>query len=119
MSNEAIIIRVTNKYWGGEEMLFKIKQSTKMSKVFRHYEKANGIKKGSSFYMFGDRRVSETDSAQSLHIEDNSQIDCCLSSTFTEPETFPKSTVAEEPFPLAVASIDVDQSKESKSPETV
>jgi len=87
MSNEAIIIRVTNKYWGGEEMLFKIKQSTKMSKVFRHYEKANGIKKGSSFYMFGDRRVSETDSAQSLHIEDNSQIDCCLSSTFTEPET--------------------------------
>ena len=88
MSNKAIIIRVTNKYWGGEEMRFKIKQSTKMSKVFRHYEKANGIKKGSSFYMFGDRRVSETDSAQSLHIEDNSQIDCCLSSTFTElPET--------------------------------
>jgi len=51
-----------------------------MSKLFRHYEKTNGIKKGSSCYftVVDGKRVYETDSAQSLNIEDDSQIDCIL-----------------------------------------
>ena len=39
--------------------------------------------------------------------------------TLIDPEFEPKSTEADSPAPVAVASIEVDQSKASKEPETV
>ena len=39
--------------------------------------------------------------------------------TLIDPEFVPKSTEADSPSPVAVASIEVDQSKESNAPETV
>jgi len=62
-------------------------KSTKMINLFKVYEKANGIKKGSSHYITVNdgRRILETDSAQSLNIEDNSQIICYLDPINQEP----------------------------------
>ena len=81
MSDEVLTIKVINKYstgWVGSVVMFKIKKSTKMIKVIRAYEQRQGVEKCSLHFIFDGKRISETDTAESIRIENDGQIDCCL-----------------------------------------
>lgn len=78
-NNESITIRVVNKYLLPLEEVtsFKIKTTTKLKKVFDVY-KARNI--GRIFHFtFNGERISDNDTAQTINIGDDGQIECCLS----------------------------------------
>ena len=62
----------------GEETMFKIKKSTKMSKVFKAYASRKGVEEGSLRFLLDGERISETDTPKMLELEDEDQIDCVL-----------------------------------------
>jgi len=76
-SDEKIIIRVKTSL--GEEMRFKIKKSIKLRKVFKasaRYCNPTYIEISSLKFFFNDKRILETDTAQSLQLKEDDQIDC-------------------------------------------
>jgi small ubiquitin-related modifier len=75
-SNEPITIRVKDQT--GEETMFKIKKSTKMSKVFSAYAQRKGVEQASLRFLLDGERISETDTPKMLELEDEDQIDCVL-----------------------------------------
>ena len=75
-TNEPITIRVKDQT--GEETMFKIKKSTKMSKVFTAYAQRKGVDQGSLRFLLDGERISETDTPKMLELEDEDQIDCVL-----------------------------------------
>ena len=58
--------------------MFKIKKSTKMSKVFKAYASRKGVEEGSLRFLLDGERISETDTPKMLELEDEDQIDCVL-----------------------------------------
>eukprot|EP00039_Didymoeca_costata_P018317 m.333028 g.333028 ORF g.333028 m.333028 type:complete len:102 (-) comp17048_c0_seq1:136-441(-) len=57
------------------EVHFKIKRSTKMSKLIEAYCKRQGLQSGSIRFLFDGQQVGPDDSPESLDMEDNDCID--------------------------------------------
>jgi small ubiquitin-related modifier len=75
-ANEPITIRVKDQT--GEETMFKIKKSTKMSKVFSAYAQRKGVEEKSLRFLLDGERILETATPKMLELEDEDQIDCVL-----------------------------------------
>ncbi|KAL3771302.1 LOW QUALITY PROTEIN: hypothetical protein ACHAW5_004511 [Stephanodiscus triporus] len=109
-SNEPITIRVKDQT--GEETMFKIKKSTKMSKVFSAYAQRKGVEQASLRFLLDGERISETDTPKMLELEDEDQIDCVLAQVGgagdgeddneTKPESAPGGGGGNEPITIRV-----------------
>ena len=75
-NNETITIQVKDQT--GEQTLFKIKRTTKMSKVFSAYAQRKGVELASLRFLLDGERISETDTPKMLELDDEDQIDCVL-----------------------------------------
>ena len=74
-NKQIIMIRVKDQT--GEETMFKMYNSTKMSKVFRGYEKNKVVvEKASLCFLFKGKIILEMDTPKMLKLNDNDQIDC-------------------------------------------
>mmetsp|Transcript_23505 Transcript_23505/g.52090 ORF Transcript_23505/g.52090 Transcript_23505/m.52090 type:complete len:108 (-) Transcript_23505:311-634(-) len=76
---EPITIRVRDQT--GEETYFKIKKTTKMSKVFATYAQRKGVEASSLRFLLDGERISEDSTPRSLELDDQDQIDCMLEQT--------------------------------------
>ncbi|EED93352.1 predicted protein, partial [Thalassiosira pseudonana CCMP1335] len=65
----------------GEETFFKIKRSTKMSKVFATYAGRKGVQEGSIRFLLDGERIPGDATPKTLELEDQDQIDCMLEQT--------------------------------------
>ena len=74
--NEPITIRVKDQT--GEETMFKIKKSTKMSKVFGAYASRKGVEPASLRFLLDGERIGPDETPKMLELEDEDQIDCVL-----------------------------------------
>ena len=73
------IIMICVKDQTGEETMFKMYNSTKMSKVVRAYEKNKVVEKASLCFLFKGKIILEMDTPKMLKLNDNDQqIDCIL-----------------------------------------
>ena len=75
-TNEPITIRVKDQT--GEETMFKIKKSTKMSKVFNAYAQRKGVEPASLRFLLDGERIGPDETPKMLELEDEDQIDCVL-----------------------------------------
>mmetsp|Transcript_16727 Transcript_16727/g.25445 ORF Transcript_16727/g.25445 Transcript_16727/m.25445 type:complete len:215 (+) Transcript_16727:169-813(+) len=75
-SNEPITIRVKDQT--GEETMFKIKKSTRMSKVFNAYAARKGVESASLRFLLDGERIGPDETPKMLELEDEDQIDCVL-----------------------------------------
>jgi len=75
-SNEPITIRVRDQT--GEETFFKIKKTTKMSKVFLTYANRKGVQLGSLRFLLDGERIEPDQTPKMLELDDQDQIDCML-----------------------------------------
>jgi small ubiquitin-related modifier len=69
-----ITIRV--KEQAGEETYFKVKRSTKMSKVFDAFALRKGVQRKALRFLLDGERVLDDQTPESLDLEENDQIDC-------------------------------------------
>ena len=76
VSAEAITIRVKDQ--AGEETFFKVKNTTKMSKVFAAYAQRKGVQQTSLRFLLDGERINDDDTPKTLELEDQDQIDCLL-----------------------------------------
>lgn len=60
----------------GEEIFFKIKMTTSMGKVFDVYAARKGIQAESLRFMLDGGEMLPSDTAWSLELDDQDQIDC-------------------------------------------
>ena len=81
-NEEHLLIRVKNN--NGEETRFQIMKDSKMKQVFKVYAAKyyKSAEISSLRFCFNDKLISETDTWQSLQLEDGSQIDCYTNSEF-------------------------------------
>jgi small ubiquitin-related modifier len=73
-NKQIIMTRVKDQT--GDETMFKMYNSTKMSKVFRAYEKNKVVEKASLCFLFKGKIILEMDTPKMLKLNDNDQIDC-------------------------------------------
>ena len=73
-NKQIIMIRVKDQT--GEETIFKMYNSTKMSKVFRAYEENKVVEKASLCFLFKGQIILEMDTPKMLKLKDNDLIDC-------------------------------------------
>ena len=62
----------------GEETVFKIKTTTKMSKVFDAYAKRKGLDRTAIRFVLDGENVADFQTPKMLELEDQDQIDCLL-----------------------------------------
>jgi small ubiquitin-related modifier len=72
----AITLRV--KEGSGEETAFKVKKSTKMSKIFDTFASRKGLSVNMIRFMYDGKRVKAEDTPKMLEMEDDDQIDVVL-----------------------------------------
>ncbi|KAK7452722.1 SUMO protein smt3 [Stygiomarasmius scandens] len=72
-ANAPINVKVVSST--GDEVFFKIKRSTKLSKLQGAYAAKVGKDVGSIRFLYDGSRISETDTPASLDMEDNDTID--------------------------------------------
>jgi small ubiquitin-related modifier len=77
--SEPITIRVRDQT--GEETFFKIKKSTKMSKVFETYAQRKGVQSSSLRFLLDGERINGDNTPKMLELDDQDQIDCMLEQT--------------------------------------
>jgi len=75
-TTEPITIRVRDQT--GEETFFKIKKTTKMSKVFLTYANRKGVQLGSLRFLLDGERIEPDQTPKMLELDDQDQIDCML-----------------------------------------
>lgn len=73
---KSIILRVKDQV--GEEMIFKVKKETKMSKIFVAYSNRKGIALDQLRFMIDGERIADENTPKTLELEDNDQIDVVL-----------------------------------------
>jgi len=73
---EPITIRVRDQT--GEETFFKIKKTTKMSKVFETYASRKGVQSQSLRFLLDGERIEPFSTPADLDLDDQDQIDCML-----------------------------------------
>lgn len=71
-----ISLRVQDQQGG--QVHFKVKFSTPMRKIFDMYAQKRGVAVDVLRFMLDGRRIRPEDTAASLDLEDNDQIDCLL-----------------------------------------
>ena len=62
----------------GEETFFKIKKTTKMSKVFETYAQRKGVQSASLRFLLDGERIEPDQTPKMLELDDQDQIDCML-----------------------------------------
>jgi len=62
----------------GEETFFKIKKTTKMSKVFQTYANRKGVQLSSLRFLLDGERIEPEQTPKMLELDDQDQIDCML-----------------------------------------
>ncbi|KAL3798993.1 hypothetical protein HJC23_005132 [Cyclotella cryptica] len=62
----------------GEELFFKVKRNTKMSKIFNAYATRKGVQSSAIRFLLDGERVRPDDTPKMLELEDQDQIDCVL-----------------------------------------
>ncbi len=62
----------------GEEMFFKVKKGTAMTKIFDAYATRRGVAKNTLRFMLDEKRLKDTDTPKMLEMEDDDQIDVFL-----------------------------------------
>ncbi len=62
----------------GEETFFKIKKTTKMSKVFQTYANRKGVQLTSLRFLLDGERIEPDQTPKMLELDDQDQIDCML-----------------------------------------
>mmetsp|Transcript_32900 Transcript_32900/g.48673 ORF Transcript_32900/g.48673 Transcript_32900/m.48673 type:complete len:94 (+) Transcript_32900:88-369(+) len=77
--SEPITIRVRDQT--GEETFFKIRKTTKMSKVFDTYAQRKGVQATSLRFMVDGERIDDNQTPKTLELDDQDQIDCMLEQT--------------------------------------
>jgi small ubiquitin-related modifier len=65
----------------GEETFFKIKKTTKMSKVFETYAQRKGVQSTSLRFLLDGERIDKDSTPKMLELDDQDQIDCMLEQT--------------------------------------
>ena len=65
-------------YQTGEETVFKIKKTTKMTKVFSAYAQRKGVESNSLRFLLDGERIADDQTPKTLELEDQDQIDCVL-----------------------------------------
>jgi small ubiquitin-related modifier len=65
----------------GEETFFKIKKTTKMSKVFETYAQRKGVQAASLRFLLDGERILDDQTPKMLELDDQDQIDCMLEQT--------------------------------------
>lgn len=60
---------------GGEEVVFKVKKDTKMSKIFSAYASQKGIDPATMRFTFDGKRLAADETPKMLEMEDGDQID--------------------------------------------
>ncbi len=73
---ETITVRVKDNT--GEEMFFKVKKTTKMSKIMDAYAQRRGVATNSLRFMLDGDRIQGDATPKMLELEDNDQIDVML-----------------------------------------
>lgn len=75
-ASEQITLRVRDQT--GEETVFKIKKTTKMSKVFSAYAQRKGVDSNSLRFLLDGERITDDQTPKTLELENDDQIDCVL-----------------------------------------
>ena len=75
-NEQQVTIRVKDS--SGEEMFFKVKKETKMSKIFDAYANRKGVGQNSLRFMLDGVRIKPDETPKMLELEDNDQIDALL-----------------------------------------
>jgi small ubiquitin-related modifier len=70
---EAITIKVKGQ--DNEEMMFKVKKTTKMSKIFEAYASRKGVARTSLRFTFDGQRLQDDTTPKFLEMEDQDQIE--------------------------------------------
>ena len=73
---ETITIKVRDQT--GDEMFFKVKKTTKMSKIFDAYAQRRGIATSSIRFALDGQRIQPDSTPKMLELEENDQIDVML-----------------------------------------
>lgn len=73
---QQVTVRVKDS--SGEEMFFKVKRETKMSKIFDAYANRKGVGQNSLRFMLDGVRIKPDETPKMLELEDNDQIDALL-----------------------------------------
>merc|ERR1712037_686782 len=79
VADSTLTIRVKDQ--SGEETFFKVKSTTKMTKVFSAFAKRKGVDITAMRFIYDGRRVGIDDTPDSLDMEDQDQVDCFLEQT--------------------------------------
>ncbi|KAF9555694.1 ubiquitin-like protein [Agrocybe pediades] len=82
-SNNTINIKVVSA--AGEEVFFKIKRSTKLSKLQGAYANKVGKDVGSIRFLYDGERIGDDDTPASLDMDDNDTIDVMVERTAISP----------------------------------
>ena len=75
-TEEVMTVRVRDQT--GEEMFFKVKKETKMTKIFDAYAARRGFQSQQLRFMLDGERIKGDDTPKMLELEDNDQIDVLL-----------------------------------------
>lgn len=62
----------------GDEMMFKVKKGTKMSKIFTAYAQRKGLDSGNLRFQYDGERINDDDTPKMLEMEDGDQIDTTI-----------------------------------------
>jgi small ubiquitin-related modifier len=71
-----IQLRVRDQH--GEEMFFKVKKETKMTKIMEAYAQRKGIQANSLRFTMDGERINGTDTPKMLEMENDDQIDVMM-----------------------------------------
>ena len=77
--SETITLKVRDQ--SGEEMFFKVKKTTKLSKMMEAFAKRRGVPPSSLRFQLDGERIKGEDTPKMLELEDNDQIDVMLEAT--------------------------------------
>ena len=79
ISSEFLIVKVINQ--NGDEVQFRLKKKTPLKKMMTSYCEKNGIDLNTIRFLYDGKRIDETDTAESLAMENEDNIDAVLSQT--------------------------------------
>ena len=107
---DQITIRIKDQ--AGEETFFKVKRTTKMSKVFGAYSTRKGLQQSALRFLLDGERVTNDDTAKTLELENHDQIDCLLEQyggsglvVETLPSSAPRVTFATEHTTVEIEAV--------------
>lgn len=73
---ETITIKIRDQT--GDEMMFRVKRTTKMQKIFEAYAQRRGIQVSSLRFVLDGERIQPDQTPKMLELDDDNQIDVML-----------------------------------------